>query len=84
MINISTVRYTTAVLIVFILSTFLFLHQQQKLDLMSADVQVAIEKGIDPLAVRCAYAEYKDSICLVYAANHKYGVEVIREPAPKK
>ncbi len=33
------------------------------------NIENAIVKGIDPLAVRCAYANRSDTICIVYASN---------------
>jgi hypothetical protein len=35
--------------------------------LKSANIESAISKGIDPMAVRCAYADSNDRICLAYA-----------------
>jgi hypothetical protein len=34
------------------------------------NIESAIVKGIDPLAVRCAYAKRDDTICIVYASSH--------------
>jgi len=42
---------------------------QTKNELMAKDVQTALEKGINPIVIRCAYAEEGDRICLVYAAT---------------
>jgi len=42
---------------------------QSKNQLMAKDVQTALEKGINPIVIRCAYAEEGDRICLVYAAT---------------
>lgn len=77
--NIHVIRYATLILSVLIFTISWSLHQWHKQSLMSEDVQMAIEKGIDPLTIRCAYADYKDSICLVYATNGKSAVEVLRE-----
>lgn len=35
------------------------------------NIQSAIVKGIDPVAVRCAYASGMDNICVSYAASTK-------------
>lgn len=32
------------------------------------NVESAIVKGIDPVAVRCAYAQERDVVCVAYAA----------------
>jgi hypothetical protein len=35
----------------------------------------AIVKGIDPVAVRCAYASERDVVCVAYAASHQPAVK---------
>ncbi len=37
---------------------------------MKSNIESAIVKGIDPVAVKCAYGK-ADSVCIVYAANKK-------------
>jgi hypothetical protein len=39
--------------------------------LMAANIENAITKGIDPLAVRCSYAKSDDIVCIAHAANRK-------------
>lgn len=39
--------------------------------LMAANIENAITKGIDPLAVRCSYAQSDDIVCITHAANRK-------------
>ena len=39
--------------------------------LMAENIQSAIEKSVDPLSVRCSYAQSTDNICSIYAANKK-------------
>jgi hypothetical protein len=36
---------------------------------MKSNIDSAIVKGIDPLAVRCAY-EHGDNVCIAYAISH--------------
>ena len=36
---------------------------------LERNVESAIVKGIDPVAVRCAYARKDDNICVAYAAS---------------
>ena len=43
----------------------------KKLEAVKSAVEQATAKGIDPIAIRCAYATERDQICLVYAANLK-------------
>jgi hypothetical protein len=38
--------------------------------LKSANIESAISKGIDPMAVRCAYAGERDVVCVAYSASH--------------
>lgn len=37
---------------------------------MKSNIESAIVKGIDPIAVKCAYG-HSDPVCVVYAANKK-------------
>ena len=39
--------------------------------LMHTNIESAISKGIDPIAVRCSYASPTDNVCLAYAITHK-------------
>jgi hypothetical protein len=36
---------------------------------MEKNIDSAIAKGIDPLAVKCAYSKYADNICITYAMS---------------
>lgn len=38
---------------------------------VKSNVESAIVKGIDPVAVRCAYASERDTVCIAYAASHQ-------------
>lgn len=42
-----------------------------KINAMQGNITTAIEKGIDPVAVRCAYSAADDNICVAYAITHK-------------
>lgn len=37
---------------------------------MKSNIESAIVKGIDPIAVKCAYG-HADNVCVVYAATRK-------------
>ena len=37
---------------------------------MANNIQNAIEKGIDPMTVRCSYAKIDDTICVAFAITH--------------
>ena len=44
--------------------------RSQETALMSRNIESAIVKGIDPVAVRCAYTDRSsDTICIAYAAS---------------
>jgi len=46
-------------------------YNYQRDQAMKSNIESAIVKGIDPLAIRCAYVNNQDSICMVYAAAKK-------------
>ncbi len=37
--------------------------------LMAENINRAVEKGIDPLSVRCSYVQSQDIICIAFAAS---------------
>lgn len=45
-------------------------YQYNQLHAMQSNIESAIVKGIDPIAVRCAYASERDVVCVAYAANN--------------
>ena len=45
-------------------------YHVNELKSIESNVQSAIEKGIDPIAVRCAYANERDVVCVAYASAH--------------
>lgn len=44
-------------------------YSYSQLQAMRFNIENAIVKGIDPVAVRCAYASEKDVVCVAYAAT---------------
>jgi hypothetical protein len=50
------------------ISSITFYHYNE-LQVIKSNVDSAIVKGIDPIAVRCAYANERDTICVSYAAS---------------
>lgn len=48
--------------------------------LMSKNVSEAIEKGIDPLSVRCSYASQSDTVCVAYAYSKQGKVSASDQP----
>lgn len=52
-------------------------YNLKKDEVMKHNIESAIVKGIDPIAVRCAYGS-DNNICVVYAATHS------KDSQPKK
>jgi len=47
-------------------------YKYSELQAVKSNIESAIVKGIDPVAVRCAYANEKDVVCVAYGiANHQ-------------
>ena len=44
-------------------------YKYNELKSVERNVESAIVKGIDPVAVRCAYAGERDVVCVAYAAS---------------
>jgi hypothetical protein len=53
-------------------------YKYSELKSVERNVESAIVKGIDPVAVRCAYATTSDLVCVAYSASHQQGF-----PTPK-
>lgn len=64
----SAIVAVTIVVVTYIVSTGITEHK--KVLAMSQAVSEAAVKGINPLAVRCAFAKSEDNICIVYAAKN--------------
>jgi hypothetical protein len=63
-----TVCLTLAIMTLISSVTF---YQYQQLKSIQSNVESAIVKGIDPIAVRCAYANERDVVCVAYGASHQ-------------
>jgi hypothetical protein len=46
-------------------------YKHSEMMAIKSNVESAIVKGIDPVAVRCAYASERDVVCVAYAASHQ-------------
>ena len=62
--------------IVTLISSVTF-YQYSELKSVERNVESAIVKGIDPVAVRCAYANERDVICVAHAVSSG-------NPSPKR
>jgi hypothetical protein len=68
--NIDSVSFVVATALVFISiiigATYYNVNDRK---LMSANIDSAIAKGIDPISVRCSFAQSGDTICVAHAAS---------------
>jgi hypothetical protein len=60
----------TGIIAVSIFSYTLYETVTTEKRLMHTNIESAINKGIDPIAVRCSYASPTDNVCLAYAITH--------------
>jgi hypothetical protein len=65
--NVFTISLLVAVVSLIGSVTFYHYNEQQAI---KSNVESAIVKGIDPIAVRCAYASERDVVCVAYASSH--------------
>ena len=63
---------TTLVLMTGLLCTAFYQYNQTLA--IKSNIESAIEKGIDPLSVRCAYGDNSHT-CVVYAVSHGQNIE---------
>lgn len=64
--------FIIAILIAFISIIFsITYYNVAHLQSIEKNVETAIQKGIDPVAVRCSYSNEKDNVCVAYAASHQ-------------
>ena len=52
-------------------------YKMRDRELMSKNINEAINKGIDPLTVRCSYASETDNICVAFASIQQKQQEII-------
>ena len=46
-------------------------YKYNELLAIRSNIESAIVKGIDPIAVRCAYSNERDVVCVAYGATHQ-------------
>ena len=61
--------YLSLLIIVLSIITSITVYNIHENGLKANNMNKAIEKGIDPLAVRCSYAHSQDLICVAFAAS---------------
>lgn len=57
----------TIVTLALILSVAHYNIEERKL--MASNIEAAVQKGVDPLSVRCSYAKSDDIVCVTFASN---------------
>jgi hypothetical protein len=57
----------TLVTLALILSVAHYNIEERKL--MAGNIEAAVQKGVDPLSVRCSYAKSDDIVCVTLASN---------------
>lgn len=75
---------STVVVIVVCILSVVYVHvstTQHKAELMAKDISTALSRGIDPITVRCAYAEPNDVICIVHTASRQGDTKVVLQPS---
>lgn len=66
-LNNVTIFSVTLVLLSIVAAICMYGLNERKL--MASNIENAIQKGIDPLSVRCSYARGDDIICVTHAAS---------------
>ena len=59
------------VAIVTIVTVALYNHGVKQGELFARNLETAIGKGVDPIAVKCSYSEIKTEMCITYILSHK-------------
>jgi hypothetical protein len=54
-----------------VITLALYSHGVKKDELFAKNLETAIGKGIDPIAVKCSYSEIKTEMCITYILAHK-------------
>lgn len=69
-LNLLTVM--SAIVITVGLLAFTICNRNIKQDeLMSHNIETAMSKGIDPIAVKCAYGDARNEMCITYVMTRK-------------
>ena len=44
----------------------LAIYHYNERELLSKNIEAAMQKGVDPLSIRCSYASHVDAVCVAY------------------
>jgi len=56
-------------LLIFTAIVALSIYKYNERSMLSRNIEIAMEKGVNPLAVRCSYAKQDDAICIAYTLH---------------
>ena len=70
-INESTIFTICATIILFCIVASITVYNLEENKLKSQNIEQSIAKGLDPLSVRCSYANSNDLLCVAYASSKK-------------
>jgi hypothetical protein len=66
-----TVLMTFAAATIITLIITLASGAQARTETFAKNMETAMSKGVDPIAVKCAYDEAKSEVCITYVLTHK-------------
>ena len=72
--KVDTVTITAIVCATILIATAIisgYLYNLNDKNNMARNMDSAIQKGIDPISVKCAYMTYTDNMCMIYALKGK-------------
>lgn len=78
-VKVSTIFFVCLTVILLSITGGIGYYYTQDRQLMAKNIKDAIDKGIDPLSVRCSYASETDNVCVAYAYSKQGKVSVIPE-----
>jgi hypothetical protein len=60
-----------AVSTVAIITVAMYNHSVKQDELFARNMETAISKGVDPIAVKCSYGDARTEICITYILKNK-------------
>lgn len=67
------------IVVITLASVFSVAHYSiEERKLMASNIESAVQKGVDPLSVRCSYAKSDDVVCVTFASNSQRIINPVR------
>jgi len=63
--NLTQLIFAVTIVAVSAIVSLAIYHYNER-ELMSKNIEAAMQKGIDPLSIRCSYASHVDAVCVAY------------------